>query len=121
MAHQDVLYEVTFASQIAPDISFLRNVGDVGSEDSLYLDARGSRFVSHLDQSNSGLTYRWKCQENFQQYCDLWEGSPVLYIPNSVVQLYGYLNTYYSFSVVVTSLQQSNASFDSDLSFKLGD
>lgn len=116
-----VIFDLTLVPEILPHFKFLRNVRDVGSEDSLHLDARDSHFITYNEGSTLGITYRWECDGNFQEYCDLWEGSPILQIPNSVVQLYGALNTYYTFSVVVTSLGAQSAPLDSLATFKLGD
>lgn len=74
----DIVYKVTFASEIIPSIEFHRNVLNRESEDDLVIDARKSRFSTFGNQNEDGLTFRWECAKDFQTYCDGWAGSPIL-------------------------------------------
>jgi hypothetical protein len=55
--------------------------------------------------SVKGITYRWKCPEIFQDYCDEWIGSPILVISSDAFKAYGgeeFLS--YTFTVETYSL-----------------
>ena len=61
----NIVYKVTFVSEILPYISFEKNVFDSGFDADLVIDARASRFSTFGNKNDDGLTFRWECEGNF--------------------------------------------------------
>ena len=94
----NTLYQVTLADDIQTAFDFEKSVVKVlAPENELVIDARQSAYS--LTGQNEGLVYNWSCEGTLQDYCNRWNGVPLLHIPVSFIDEFWKENVFTEISV----------------------
>ena len=94
----NALYKVTLADDIKTAFDFDKTVVKVLAPDNDFvIDARQSAYS--LTGKNEGLVYNWSCEGTLQEYCNRWNGVPLLHISMSDIDEFWKENAFTEISV----------------------